>query len=253
MFSGATIGVSLGDDQREVAKNMANPGTLRGSRWRPRLAALPFMLVLLPVSCIYDADDRCGKNQVYEDGHCVCAAGFGLSEQDCVRCGENEVGNPTGPCECEDGLVRAGEGEPCIEAVGMACTTDDDCANDEFSHCHLDADDGYCTKADCTAGGDDCPGSYACNDRSDPAFCERPPTGLGTACSSDEDCADFEADYCELFSEQACVVEGCAADPTICHGDWVCCDITLIDASFCTPPSSLVDGACPGGGTLVPR
>ncbi len=253
MCPGATVGVSSRDEWREVANNMAHTGSLRGSKRRPRRAALPFILVLMSASCVYDADHRCGKHQAYEDGHCVCEPGFGLSEQECVPCGENEVGNPTGPCECEDGLVRAAEGEPCTEAMGQSCDADDDCVSTEFSHCQLEGNGGYCTKSDCTAGGEDCPGSYACNDRSDPAFCERPPTGLGTACSSDEDCEGFEAAYCELFSEQACVVEGCAADPTLCHGDWVCCDITIIDASFCTPPSSLVDGQCPGGGTLVPR
>jgi hypothetical protein len=253
MNVGAISGVSAGDVHREVAKNMAYTGGLHGSKWRRRFAALPFILLLTSVSCVYDADDRCGENQVYEDGHCACAAGFGLYEQECRSCEENEVGNPTGPCECEDGLVRAGEGEPCIEAVGMTCSVDDDCTNSEFSHCQLEDDSGYCTKADCTAGGDDCPGSYACNDRSDPAFCERPPTGLGTACSSNEDCAEFEAAYCESITQQACVVEGCAADPAICHGDWVCCDITIIDASFCTPPEELENGECPGGGTLVPR
>ena len=231
--------------------------TAQGCRGVPWVAALPLAVVLAPASCIYDANDRCGAHQAYEDGHCVCAAGFGLVQQECVPCGDHEVGNPTGPCECEEGLVRAAEGEPCSEpvgdAVGEPCSSDDDCPGADFPYCELEGDAGYCTKSDCTAGGEDCPGSYACNDRNDPSFCERPPTGLGTACESDEDCADFEADYCELFTQHACVVEGCAADPTICHGDWVCCDITIIDASFCTPPGELVDGECPGGGTLVPR
>jgi len=232
---------------------MADTGDVRGSKSRPRLRALPFILVLMSASCLYDADDRCGENQSYEDGHCVCVEGYGLYVQECRPCGENEVGNPTGPCECEEGLVRVAEGEPCIEAVGLTCSTDEDCASAEFSHCHLEGDSGYCTKSDCTAGGDDCPGSYACNDRGDPAFCERPPTGLNTPCTSNEDCDEFEAAYCETLFQHACVVEGCAADPTICHGDWVCCDIGLIDASFCTPPGELVDGECPANGTLVPR
>ena len=89
----------------------------------------------------------------------------------------------------------------------MECSVDEDCTSSEYSHCQLEGESGYCTKSDCTAGSDDCPGSYACNDRTDPSFCERPPTGLGTACSSNEDCQDFEASYCELFSEQAVIPE----------------------------------------------
>ncbi len=215
--------------------------------------ALPLLLVLTPAACIYDADERCGADQVYEDGQCVCADGFGLSGQECLPCADNEVSNPTGPCECAQGLIRLAAGEPCTEALGQPCTSDEECPSANFAHCRLEAESGYCTQQDCAVGGGDCPGDYACNDRTDPSFCERPPTGLGTECSSDEDCAGFEAAYCEVVAEHMCLLEGCATDPGICHGDWVCCDIGLISASLCIPPDELTDGACPVGGTLVPR
>jgi hypothetical protein len=32
----------------------------------------------------------------------------------------------------------------------------------------------------------------------------------------------------------------------------VCCDIGLLGQSLCLPPSELMDGNCPAGGTLVP-
>ena len=226
------------------------PCEARMGWWLP---VLPTLLVLAPVACIYDADERCGANQLYDDGQCVCADGFGLSGQACVACGENEVSNPTGPCECAQGLIRLGEGEPCTEAVGQPCSSDDECPSADFPYCQLEGESGYCTRQDCTAGGDDCPGEFACNDRGEAPFCERPPTGLGTECTNDDDCDGFEAAYCEVVSEHVCLVEGCAADPDICHGDWVCCDIGLISASLCIPPDELIDGACPVGGTLVPR
>jgi hypothetical protein len=84
-------------------------------------------------------------------------------------------------------------------------------------------------------------------------FCERAPEGLGERCEASADCEDFEANYCEALVEQACVVADCASDPNVCHGDWVCCDISLVMASLCVPPSELQDGACPAGGTLVSR
>ncbi|HEX2679105.1 MAG TPA: hypothetical protein VHM19_20790, partial [Polyangiales bacterium] len=94
---------------------------------------------------------------------------------------------------------------------------------------------------------------YACNDRVSPSFCERPPRGLGTSCASDADCAGFTASYCEALSSHVCLVNECKADPDRCHGDWACCDIALLGGSICVPPSEVMNGMCPAGGTLIPR
>jgi len=223
-----------------------------------RYVPLTFVAVVVCESpgCLYDSNDRCGDDQRLEGKECVCEDGFGRSGNGCVACGENEVGNPTGPCLCKNGLIRLVDGGECVEAAGAACTVDADCPEGDFGDCHIEDDpaDGYCTLLDCTPEHDDCPGDFACNDRDAVPFCERPPTGLGHGCTKQSDCEGFEADYCETLSEKVCLVAGCAQDPSICHGDWVCCDIGLIGNSLCIPPNELDgDGNCPVGGTLVPR
>jgi hypothetical protein len=225
-------------------------GVPRPARW----VALLFTGAVVS-SCLYDPDDRCGPNQRFDGVECVCEDGNGRVDNECVACDEHEVGNATGPCSCAEGYVRVADGAPCTEvSMGDDCTSDNDCPGQDFGHCHLEGDAGYCTASECTPGADECPGDYACNDRASPSFCERPPTGLGTPCTSSDDCAEFEASYCETVAEQACLVADCAADPSRCHGDWVCCDLAILSTSLCLPPSELdSSGACPYGGTLVTR
>jgi len=220
-----------------------------------RLVPVAFLLGLgtSGAGCLYDSDDRCGENQRLDGKQCVCEDGYGRGGDGCVQCAETEDGNPVGPCQCKVGLIRLAEGGDCVEAAGKECELDADCPEGEFGTCHVEGDTGYCTSVDCAAEAGDCPGDFACNDRVETPFCERPPTGLGTSCSEQEDCEGFEASYCETLSEKVCLMAGCADDPSICHGDWVCCDIGLIGASLCIPPSELDGGSCPVGGTLVPR
>ncbi len=219
-------------------------------------ALLPTLLLGAATSaagCLYDADDRCGENQRLDGQQCVCEDGHGREGMECVACSDTEAGNPVGPCQCKPGLLRLVEGGDCIEAAGKVCQSDEDCPAGEFGTCRLEGDAGYCTSLGCAAEAGECPGDFACNDREDPPYCERPPTGLGTSCSESADCDDFEASYCETLAEKVCLVADCAEDPSICHGDWVCCDIGLIGTSLCIPPGELSDGNCPVGGTLVSR
>ena len=185
----------------------------------------------------------------------MCADGYGLVDNRCVACGEHEVGSLDG-CACEDGYARPEADGPCekVESLGAPCATDAECVDAHNAHCQLDGDAGYCTLADCESS-DDCESSldWSCNLRGSPSFCERPPSGLGKSCQSSDECADFEASYCESLSARACLVNECKDAPERCHGDWVCCDIGLIATSLCVPPSELVDGACPAGGTLIER
>lgn len=220
------------------------------ARW-----ALWVSVAAIATGCIFDADDRCGPNQVLSDDRCVCAEGFGFEQDKCVACGENEVGTLQG-CACLPGYARPGEGGTCrkVEGLGLVCTSDVDCVDEGYPYCHLEGEEGYCTTRDCTSS-DQCEVSidWACDTSRTPSFCERPPTGLGTPCSESADCEGFEASFCEAFVEKVCLRGGCKADPSVCHGDWVCCDITLLSESICIPPSSLEGGNCPAGGTLVPK
>jgi hypothetical protein len=206
--------------------------------------------------CLVDLNDRCGKHQKYdgENIRCVCEDGYGLVGNACVACGENEVGSLDG-CACAPGYLRATPESPCAaeDTLGRACTKDEECVHPLYNHCHLIGDgSGYCTAAGCTTS-DECPkaASYACNTREAPSFCERPPTGFGAQCASAADCASFEATYCETASAKVCLVNDCKANPDICYGDQVCCDILLIGTSICVPPDQLENGACPAGGTLI--
>ncbi|MFT3926428.1 MAG: hypothetical protein QM778_28040 [Myxococcales bacterium] len=205
--------------------------------------------------CLVDLDDRCGTHQKYDDTliRCVCADGYGLYGTKCLACGENEVGSLDG-CSCAPGTLRVTPDAPCSvqDTLGKACTKDEECVHPTFNHCHLTDGGGYCTQPNCTTTME-CPtsASYACNTREAPSFCERPPTGFGASCAGPDDCASFEASYCEVNSSHACLVNNCAANPSICYGDQVCCDIGLIGQSICIPPDQLSDGACPAGGKLI--
>lgn len=207
------------------------------------------------LACLYDGGDRCGPHQEYDGDRCVCAAGYGLTGNQCIACGTHEVGSLAG-CSCEPGFVRASANGPCEEQAGLgkSCQSDSDCTHPGYSYCRVEGGTGYCTVSNCKDSSA-CNTSidYACNDRATPTFCERPPTGLGTACSDSSACAGFEASYCEALSEKVCLVNGCKEKPDKCHGDWVCCDIGVLRESLCIPPSSLEGGKCPVGGTLIPR
>ncbi len=64
-------------------------------------------------------------------------------------------------------------------------------------------------------------------------------TGIGTECSSDEDCADLEADLCAQDPSDPdaagyCTIENCS--PGECPASYQCCDcqgVAEIDSVFC--------------------
>ena len=205
--------------------------------------------------CYVDPDKRCGDHQEYDGVRCICAEDYGLVDNECVVCGKHEVGSLSG-CGCSEGYIRRTPSGPCEESGGLGseCTKDDDCLDPAYPHCQIAADGGYCTQSGCETS-DECDTSvdYACNTRETPSFCERPPVGLGTACTEAADCSDFSANFCESLVSKVCLPGGCKEDPGQCHGDWACCDIALLGNSICVPPTELTAGACPAGGTLIAR
>jgi hypothetical protein len=214
---------------------------------RINIALIPAMVS----GCLYDSATRCDSHQSVEDDVCVCDEGFALVDGFCVACGVNEVASSEG-CECEPGFARADSDDECapLSGIGEECEEDLDCTNPEFALCERTGSTNYCTSA-CVSS-EQCPGEFSCRPTAMGGFCERPPTGLGTACMDDE-CDGFEASYCETVVSQSCVVNDCKVDPERCHGDWVCCDIGLLSESLCIPPGDLEDGKCPAGGTLIAR
>ena len=217
---------------------------------------IPLAALFVP-ACLVDLDSRCGDHQHYdaEQGVCLCSGDYALSGNICVSCAEHETGSPDG-CVCAEGFFRATPDAACEELAGLGqeCASDADCGDSDYGYCYLEAGGapGYCTAPDCTTAAD-CPTDYGCNARETPTFCERPPSGIGVACSSSADCDGYAASYCETVSAHACLVNDCKPDPNKCHGDWVCCDIGLLSQSLCIPPDQLEAGSCPAGGTLIPR
>jgi hypothetical protein len=212
-------------------------------------------LLALLSACYVDPDQRCGDHQEYDGMRCICADGYGLVGTECLKCGKHEEGSLSG-CACSEGYLRLTAEGPCEEAGGLGteCAKDADCLDARYPHCRAADDGGYCTKLDCETS-DDCDTSvdYACNTREDPSFCERPPAGLGTMCTDTADCDGFAADFCESIVSKVCLPGGCKENAEQCHGDWVCCDITVLGNSICIPPAELESGACPAGGTLIER
>lgn len=210
--------------------------------------------------CVFDADDRCGPNQRYdaEGDNCVCDAGMVIAADGhgCVACGDNEV-ESAGECVCADGYSPGAGGE-CVETpegLGAPCDPEAEvgCAGD-YDFCASASDgSGYCTRQGCSADVD-CDGGYAC-EQDTPRYCSRPPSGQGQSCASDDDCADFDASFCENLVTMMCAVEGCKDLGGACHGGFTCCDFSAVaatlDFSLCVPPDQLTDGACPFGAATI--
>jgi hypothetical protein len=188
---------------------------------------LPISFACWASACLVDLDHRCGAHEHYDSdqAYCACDDGYAVTGNQCLPCGENEIGSADG-CICKEGFDRATPDAACTELgdVQRSCET-----------------------------AADCPTNYGCDTRQSPALCVAPPDGLGLPCTSSDDCAGHTASYCETVSAHACLVNDCAPDPSKCHGDWVCCDIGLLTQSLCIPPGQLENGACPAGGSIVPR
>jgi hypothetical protein len=191
--------------------------------------------------CLYDPDEPCGKDlDVYGDKlRCVCPEGTAYTPTGCVTCGEHEIAGPTG-CDCVEGYVRPSPNAACAEipgGLGADCDPDASECEAPYDLCEPTTDGGYCTSACATM--DDCEGGYACNEAS---VCQRPPVGLGTACTGPADCAGTEATYCDTFVTHACQVQGCQVDPNDCFFGYECCDLSGFGIS---EPVCVTTGACP--------
>lgn len=218
---------------------------------------MPFALGTFGVAqlfggCLYDADARCRENQELSssDHTCVCVDGAVQIGNSCVMCAENEVPGD-GECVCDEGYERNGAGV-CVSALagfGEACTDDSDCPEVGAERC-VDTDNGSICTVDCETAAD-CPSPAGCEIDAAEPFCVPGPSGFDVPCTSTDECAEFDASYCETMLENKCKVT-CKDDPGVCHGDFACCDYSsLIGAALCISPRDLEEGACPFGGVLL--
>jgi hypothetical protein len=200
-------------------------------------------------------DEKCSANQRYDEmTHlCTCAAGAVPDPKGygCTACGEHEA-VVAGACQCSPGYTRPAAGMPCEEATGgvagAPCSAETPCA-EPFPYCATFEGESFCSSQGCTANGD-CPATWICDTSGSSSFC-RQPQGFGEACTSSSDCGG-EATYCETFVAMICIVEKCAADPSVCPSGDVCCDATgFLGTSLCTPTSALMNGMCFDGNPPV--
>jgi len=72
--------------------------------------------------------------------------------------------------------------------------------------------------------------------------CASGPSGFGTPCTTDTDCAGFDASHCETLQGHVCVVSPCQKSPDSCTGGQSCCDLSGLGLplTLCLPP-----GQCP--------
>jgi hypothetical protein len=195
--------------------------------------------------CIYDDDERCGPHMVVSEvDACVCEAGYVLVGKECITCPEHERAQGGG-CVCEDGYERLGEDAACTvlpdSGAGADCA-DAACTDPVFSYCaEAPNADRYCTSRGCVTTAD-CPDTYACAKSAQGSFCQRTPRGMTSPCESDDDCAGYEANFCETLLSHSCLVQGCSLSQNDCFEGWECCDVT----SYGMPiPICIPEGNCP--------
>jgi hypothetical protein len=193
--------------------------------------------------------NKCDENQVHVDegspDYCTCAPGtiMGPDGYGCVRCGKNEEVDD-GRCVCRPGFSRTSPTAACEktegQAIGAACEDSAGC-RDPYPHCATDGSERYCTRTGC--GDEACPDGYTCETVGDSEFCAKLPTGIGEQCSSNDQCADFDASECDTFNRR-CVLGGCAVGRSSCPNTWQCCDISMFapGVSFCSMPGEMCVG-----------
>jgi hypothetical protein len=213
-----------------------------------RLRARAAWLVLTAASvgaCIYDEDARCGPHMVVSEvDACECETGYVLVGKECITCPENEHVQGAG-CVCDDGFARAVEGAACSElptsGPGADCAANA-CMGSEFSEC-VEAPNGdqYCTSRGCTESSD-CPEGFACRASAEGSYCQRTPVGMASPCEVEQDCAGYEATFCETLISHSCLVQGCSLSQNDCFEGWDCCDVTAYGMPI---PICIPEGNCP--------
>ncbi len=182
---------------------------------------------------------------VSEIGACVCVEGYVSSGTECVTCPEHERVQGDG-CVCVEGYERSGDGESCAPMAtsgpGVACSDGLPCRDSAFPHCAQASNgDQYCTSLGCRTSAD-CPEDFACTSSASGSYCQRSPLGMAAPCSTDDDCASYEATFCETLISNSCLVQGCSLSNDDCFDGWECCDASAFGMPI---PICIPAGNCP--------
>lgn len=212
-----------------------------------RHANVGIFLLCVFAGCGFDPDNRCSRDQLFNDeiNVCYCPSGTISVDGACKACRANEkVSNQQ--CVCVEGSQRDANGGCTISEPGLAepCVPGQPptCSNPAYPTCTASsAGGGYCTSSGCTTNSN-CPAGFTCATWASPSFCMRPATGLGKACVAQNDCVSQEASYCETQAAKACLVSGCDLAINNCQTGFVCCDVSSygIALNLCAPI-----GLCP--------
>jgi hypothetical protein len=156
------------------------------------------------VACSYDSDQPCGKDRELRDGLCHCKGDDIDRDGECIA-----------PAPLKGGLADE-------------CNEDDKpCESEKYDTCHLVSEDrGYCTSSGCSTEAD-CEQGWFCVTDADPSYCKREPTGQGAACSSEDGCAEFDANFCVMASFGAFCVERDCTEAS-CSPGYVCQDFSAV-------------------------
>ncbi|HEY6880216.1 MAG TPA: hypothetical protein VI299_19465 [Polyangiales bacterium] len=225
---------------------------------RFRLALALSGLLATQAGCLID-HDRCDAHQVeYSKDFALCLcepnAVINPSGVGCTPCGAHELAQ-NDVCVCEPGYTKQSADGGCSASdIGAACSAETACSA-AYPYCVMTSGSaGYCSTSGCARNAD-CPGGWTCEQKGADRYCSKPRTGLGVSCSSQADCAGFEANYCELLFAHACILHDCAAGGSAsCPNEWGCCDYSGLlgsPLSTCVPPEMLNAGSCPAGGVRV--
>jgi hypothetical protein len=231
-------------------------------RWLTLFGSASLITLWVP-SCLYDDSKPCGDDLKFDGDveRCVCPEGSIYSPTGCIKCGEHAIVQGAA-CVCDEGYAQASDGS-CQEVVtgsggssttgsttGSTATTSGGGESGGGGEGGESADDGTTTETatsttsttgstpECTIN-DDCETTEIC----DAGVC-RPPTGWGAACTTSDDCADFEAGFCDAY-QHTCTVSDCTSSPKTCPAGFDCCDLSAIPdyaimcipAGFCQTPA----------------
>lgn len=229
---------------------MGPESSIAGMFARSRISGVGMLLAFVSLggasSCLYHSSDRCDPGQVYnaDAGLCVCDESLNkvAGDHGCETCDRNATAKDD-VCTCNDGF--SGDGITCV-AVGAACKADADCKDKRYDTCHLSsADSGYCTNSGCTTVDDAaCSAGYKCDLSGKTGYCERPPSGAGMACKTNDDCTGTDATYCESFNTHQCYVQGCSLTANDCFPGKECCDLAPLSGGLVTAVICVDAGKC---------
>ena len=178
-------------------------GKIGARRARHSALAMTLGLACCFAACKYDGNDRCGDDLEFDGRACICPEGAVLVGSECQMCGEHEVAGSTG-CDCEEGYTRAEPTAACAPDAGSGAGG---------------------------AGGESSSGPDSGG----------PPDGLGMSCESHADCAGTEAEFCDTFSTNTCLVKDCNVEADDCYEGFECCDLQPLGF----PVLCVATGECP--------